>query len=129
MPGVLRPSTPPPDFDLDQAITSLGRFAHRSPSQLALAHYGVLDDPLAVLAEAEETLRKWASVAEEAWQRGADIAEALDDAFASDLVAVDALHRDKLETLNGVHSNAAGLKRWMQKREASSSQGPGGSLA
>ena len=43
--GVLRPSTPPPDFDLDQAITSLGRFADRSPSQLALAHYGVLSDP------------------------------------------------------------------------------------
>ena len=30
--GVLRPSTPPPDFDLDQAITSLGKFAARRPS-------------------------------------------------------------------------------------------------
>ena len=41
--GVLRPSTPPPDFDLDQAITSLGKFAARRPSGIALAHYGLLD--------------------------------------------------------------------------------------
>src|SRR3546814_1833056 len=27
--GILRPATPPPDFDLDQAITSLRRFADR----------------------------------------------------------------------------------------------------
>src|SRR6202044_1952014 len=30
--GVLRPSTPPPDFDLQQALKSLGRFAARRPS-------------------------------------------------------------------------------------------------
>ena len=43
--GVLRPSTPPPDFDLDQAITSLGKFAARRPSAIALAHYGLLRAP------------------------------------------------------------------------------------
>ncbi len=45
--GVLRPSTPPPDFDLDQALTSLRRFAERRPSGMALAHYGLVPDPLA----------------------------------------------------------------------------------
>ncbi len=30
--GVLRPATPPPDFDLDQALTSLRRFAERRPA-------------------------------------------------------------------------------------------------
>ncbi len=44
--GVLRPSTPPPDFDLSAAINSLGRFAERKPTRLALAHYGLLDDPI-----------------------------------------------------------------------------------
>ena len=29
--GVLRPATPPADFDLDQALDSLGRFAARAP--------------------------------------------------------------------------------------------------
>ena len=114
--GVLRPSTPPPDFDLDQAVHSLHRFIIRRPAGLALAHYGLLAEPEEVLAEAEETLRRWAAVAEQAWHAGEDIAVALDTAFASDLSDVDAAHREKLETLNGVHSNAAGFRRWLDTR-------------
>ena len=68
--GVLRPSTPPPDFDLDQALTSLRRFAERRPTGLALAHYGLLADPLDVLDEADGTLRRWADVAEAAYRDG-----------------------------------------------------------
>jgi hypothetical protein len=114
--GVLRPSTPPPDFDLDQAVHSLHRFIIRRPTGLALAHYGLLAEPEEVLTEAEETLRRWAAVAEQAWHAGEDIAVALDTAFASDLSDVDAAHREKLETLNGVHSNAAGFRRWLDTR-------------
>ncbi|HZB72401.1 MAG TPA: MBL fold metallo-hydrolase [Acidimicrobiales bacterium] len=114
--GVLRPSTPPPDFDLDQALTSLRRFAERRPSGVALAHYGLVPDPLATLDEAGETLRRWAEVAEAAWREGRDIATALDDAFGGELAATDPAHREKLETLNGVHSNAAGFRRWLETR-------------
>jgi glyoxylase-like metal-dependent hydrolase (beta-lactamase superfamily II) len=114
--GVLRPAAPPPDFDLDQAVHSLHRFAERRPTALALAHYGVLSDPEALLAEAEVTLQAWADEAERAWRQGRDIAEALGQAFAADLETVDTAHREKLETLNGVHSNAAGLRRWLESR-------------
>jgi glyoxylase-like metal-dependent hydrolase (beta-lactamase superfamily II) len=114
--GVLRPSTPPPDFDLDQALTSLRRFADRRPSGVALAHYGLVPDPLDTLDEAGETLRRWAEVAEAAWREGRDIAAALDDAFAGELSSTDPAHREKLETLNGVHSNAAGFRRWLESR-------------
>ena len=114
--GVLRPSTPPPDFDLDLAIGSLHRFAERRPSALALAHYGPLPDPEVVLAEAEETLRRWASVAERAWRDGRDIAAALEAAFAGDMSGVDPSQAAKLDTLNGVHSNAAGFRRWLETR-------------
>jgi len=117
--GVLRPSTPPPDFDLDQAVRSLRRFADRRPSALALAHYGLVDQPLEVLAEAEGTLRRWAEVAEAAWRDGQDIAAALDAAFGGDLAGVDEAQREKLETLNGVHSNAAGFRRWLATRDGS----------
>ncbi|HET6809905.1 MAG TPA: MBL fold metallo-hydrolase [Acidimicrobiales bacterium] len=115
--GILRPSTPPPDFDLDQAVTSLHKFAARRPAGLALAHYGLVPDHAAVLAEAEEVLRRWAGVAEAAWRDGRDIAVALEEAFAADSAAVPAEHRQKLETLNGVHSNAAGFQRWLETRE------------
>ncbi|HWC36946.1 MAG TPA: MBL fold metallo-hydrolase [Acidimicrobiales bacterium] len=114
--GVLRPAAPPPDFDLDQAVHSLHRFAERRPAALALAHYGVLSDPEALLTEAEVTLRAWADEAERAWRHGDDIAEALGRTFAADLETVDPAHREKLETLNGVHSNAAGLRRWLESR-------------
>jgi glyoxylase-like metal-dependent hydrolase (beta-lactamase superfamily II) len=116
--GVLRPSTPPPDFDLDLALRSLGKFAERRPTGLALAHYGLLADPLDVLDEADGTLRRWASVAEAAYREGADIAAALSATFASDLDGVPEEHREKLEVMNGVHSNAAGLQRWLTGRAA-----------
>ncbi len=59
-----------------------------------------------------------------AWQRGEDIAAALDEAFGHDLVAVDDAHRTKLETLSGVHSNAAGFRRWLETRDASGAAPP-----
>ena len=98
------------------AIDSLRRFAERKPTRLALAHYGLLDDPLAVLDEADGTLRKWADVAESAYRDGRDIAAALAEEFESDLDGVPDEHRHKLEVMNGVHSNAAGLHRWLTTR-------------
>ena len=119
--GVLRPSTPPPDFDLDLALGSLERFSSRSPSGLCLAHYGLVPlDPLDVLAEAGDTLRSWASEAERAWRDGEDIAEALSKKFAFSTEKTDPSVMEKLETLNGIHSNAAGFKRWLDNKE----QGP-----
>jgi glyoxylase-like metal-dependent hydrolase (beta-lactamase superfamily II) len=115
--GVLRPATPPPDFDLDQALHSLGRFAARRPEAIALAHYGLLGEPLGLLEEADATLRGWAETAERAWREGRDIAEALMARYAVDTAAVAPEHREKLEVLNGFHSNADGLRRWLETRE------------
>jgi len=114
--GILRPATPPPDFDLDQAITSLHRFADRRPTGVALAHFGLVPDPMDTLAEAEEVLRAWADVAEVAWRDGTDIAAALEARFGGELDNVDPAQREKLETLNGIHSNAAGFRRWLDHR-------------
>jgi len=125
--GILRPATPPADFDLDQAITSLRKFRARNPAGVALAHYGLLPDPLAMLEEAEEILRHWAETAERAWRAGDDIAGALTVEFAPDLDGVDEDQRAKLETLNGIHSNAAGLRRWLEttKGDPHPAAGPG----
>jgi lysophospholipase L1-like esterase len=86
-------------------------------------------DPVALLEEAGDTLTRWAEVAEKAWRSGADIAAALDAAFAGDMGAVDPVQREKLETLNGVHSNAAGFRRWLDTRAAGRSEGSGAGLA
>jgi glyoxylase-like metal-dependent hydrolase (beta-lactamase superfamily II) len=113
--GVLRPATPPPDFDLELALTSLRRFVDRSPAALALAHYGVVPgSPADVAAEAADELRQWADVAERAWRAGESIDDALEAAFG-------AIHA-RVEVLNGIHSNAAGLRRWLDQRNPDSSR-------
>jgi glyoxylase-like metal-dependent hydrolase (beta-lactamase superfamily II) len=114
--GILRPATPPPDFDLDQALHSLTRFADRRPSGIALAHYGLLPDAESLLEEATGILRQWAETAEQAFAAGQDIAEALAARFNSALDGIAPEHREKIEVLNGVHSNAAGLRRWIETR-------------
>jgi glyoxylase-like metal-dependent hydrolase (beta-lactamase superfamily II) len=114
--GVLRPATPPPDFDLHQARHSLQRFAERRPSGIALAHYGLLEDAQTLLEEADEVLVAWAEVAESAWRAGDDIADALTERFALHDVAPE--HLEKAEVLSGVHSNASGLRRFFETREA-----------
>jgi glyoxylase-like metal-dependent hydrolase (beta-lactamase superfamily II) len=123
--GILRPATPPPDFDLDAALHSLRRFADRRPAGIALAHFGLVPDPAAgadgaaghvdeILVEADGTLRRWAEVAEAAWRDDRDIAAALDEAFRHELDGVDPVARERLDTLNGIHSNAAGFRRWLE---------------
>jgi glyoxylase-like metal-dependent hydrolase (beta-lactamase superfamily II) len=116
--GVLRPATPPPDFDLDQALASLQRFAERRPAGIALAHFGLVPDPVEIVEEAQGTLRRWAEVAEAAWRDGHDIAEALSREFSGELEGTDPAQREKLETLNGIHSNAAGFQRWLETRSS-----------
>jgi len=115
--AVLRPATPPPEFDLETAVASLRRMADRRPQALALAHFGVVPgDPDVVLAQAEEAVRRWAEVAETAWNRGDDVAGALTEAFGHEMAGADAEQRERMEALNGIHSNAAGLRRWLEKR-------------
>jgi glyoxylase-like metal-dependent hydrolase (beta-lactamase superfamily II) len=114
--GLLRPSTPPPDFDLDQAVTSMRRFAARRPAGIALAHYGLVPDHESILEEAEDTLQRWAAVAERAWHDGRDIAEALSESFTVADDDLTPVAREKMETLNGIHSNAAGFRRWLETR-------------
>lgn len=126
LPGmtVLRPATPPADFHLEAAIASLQLYASREPSRVYLAHYGPVDPPGEALATAEERLRLWAAVAEEAWYATSEldhVAETLRVRFQSelDLTTVDddpeALQR--LELLSGADSNAAGLVRYFTRRD------------
>jgi glyoxylase-like metal-dependent hydrolase (beta-lactamase superfamily II) len=116
--GVLRPATPPPDFDYDLALASLGKFRAAQPAAVALAHYGVVaEDPDELLEDAQATLSAWAAEATRAWRAGEDIAAALARRFAPDLEGLDPALREKLETLNGVHSNAAGFRRWLETRQ------------
>jgi len=121
--GVLRPAVPPPDFDLEQAVASLRRFAELRPTQVVLTHFGPVPDALATLDEAERVLHEWVGVAEQVMRESEeagvdDIAAALAERFAESPDQASERAREKLELLNGFHSNAAGIQRYLRTRDA-----------
>lgn len=119
--GVLRPATPPPDFDLDLVISSIDKFSSYSPSGIAMAHYGLFNNPEQLLESAKEVVNDWASVAERAFAEGTSIEEALEKAFRFQTDGLDPMLVDRFDALNGMHTNAAGLKRWLEKKSLTSS--------
>lgn len=127
--GVLRPATPPPDFDLEQAVASLHRFRELRPQQVVLTHYGVVPGADETLAEAEDVLHRWVEVAEWTMRQAAStgvetVAAALAEAFAAPPGTLSPENVHKFEVLNGVHSNAAGIVRYLRQRQASPPPGP-----
>jgi glyoxylase-like metal-dependent hydrolase (beta-lactamase superfamily II) len=127
LPGmaVIRPATPPADFHLEAALESLDRYRRREPSRVYLAHYGPVDPPDEALDEADERLRLWAATAEAAYHVSSEldhVAETLRRRFADELGAgasvndPDATRR--IELLSDVRSNAAGLLRYFERRDA-----------
>jgi glyoxylase-like metal-dependent hydrolase (beta-lactamase superfamily II) len=125
LPGVgeLRPATPPPDFDLEQATASLRRFSALRPERLVLTHYGPVPDAQTTLSEAEVMLHRWVDVAERTMAQAADagvddVAAALADAFAKPREDMDPAALKKFEVLNGVHSNATGIMRYLSRHQA-----------
>jgi glyoxylase-like metal-dependent hydrolase (beta-lactamase superfamily II) len=123
MPGmqVIRPATPPPDFDLVLCHRTLDRYRQIDPSRVYLAHYGPVDPPQEALAEADERLRLWAETAEAAYTEHSEldhVAETLARRFSDELRPDphDPEARDRLDLLTGFVSNAAGFVRYFQLR-------------
>src|SRR5687768_6833509 len=69
---VLRPATPPPEFDLERYVDSIERIRAAARSILLFAHFGPLSDVGATCDLAIRRVRDWASVVEEALRETAD---------------------------------------------------------
>lgn len=124
MPGmsIIRPATPPPDFDYVLAQRTLRTYRDLDPTRVYLAHYGLVAPPQEALAEASERLEVWLDAAATAYSDQPDldhVAETLGHRFGSEVAAADgdpdAVRR--LELMSGVMSNAMGLTRYLQLRE------------
>jgi glyoxylase-like metal-dependent hydrolase (beta-lactamase superfamily II) len=121
--NVLRPATPPPDFDLLLAQRSLGHYKALEPTRVYLAHYGAVEPPLDALEEASERLGLWFDTAEAAYQEHSEldhVADTLQQRFSSDvdLSQGDQHSADRLALLSGYQSNAMGLVRYLELRAA-----------
>lgn len=129
LPGMrqLRPATPPPDFHLEAATSSLQRYLERDPTRVYLAHYGAIDPPRESLEDAIDRLHLWAETAESAYQEHDELdhvtetlARRFADEMVPDQVPDDPHAEDRLQLLSGFRSNAAGLLRYLRRRDEGS---------
>lgn len=65
--GTMLPGTPPPDFDLELALSSLGRLGRLKASRLLFSHYGPIIAVGDALERAQEELRMWVGIVRDAW--------------------------------------------------------------
>jgi glyoxylase-like metal-dependent hydrolase (beta-lactamase superfamily II) len=118
---VLRPATPPPEFDLELAIASIERIRAAASSTLLFAHFGPIADVDRTCDLAVRRLREWTDAVRGAMRSTTDldeIVEVLTRETARETVtgAEAQLDLDRLETLAGVRMNAAGIARYLTKQ-------------
>jgi len=118
---VLRPATPPPDFDLDIALATLRRFREREPRGLYLTHFGPAPASRDMLAEAEERLVRYGAIIEEAMKESTNLdflADRLRERTWNDYKAIHDQPEllAKFEALNAFKSSAAGYLRYFQTK-------------
>lgn len=119
--GVLRPATPPPDFDLELALQTLERYRTRDPSGLYLTHFGPAPADRDLLAEASDKLVRFGTIIREAMAESTDLdflAARLEERTREEYAVVHE-HPEiaaKFESLNAFKSSAAGYLRYFQTK-------------
>jgi glyoxylase-like metal-dependent hydrolase (beta-lactamase superfamily II) len=122
---VLRPATPPPDFDLERYVASIERIRAAARSALLFAHFGPLADIDATCDLAIRRVRAWAQVVEEGLRETEDPEElaarleatALQDIETGAEATLDLeMLEDRLRLLSSIRMNAMGIARYWRKR-------------
>ncbi len=123
----LRPATPPPDFDLDLAVSSLERFRAVGPTRLLFSHFGPVEEVEPTLERSIEELRLWVELVKDVRASALDldhavamVTERTRDRYARYLADADL--QEKHEHLSGTAANIAGINRWLDKVEGTTYQ-------
>jgi glyoxylase-like metal-dependent hydrolase (beta-lactamase superfamily II) len=121
---VLRPATPPPEFDLDLAIASIERLRRLDPPLILFSHFGPAQEVDHLTALAISRLKRWTDIVRGALAGGADLTAVvarLRERTASELRGVQdvAGGEDRYELLSSYEMNAMGLMRYLSERGTS----------
>jgi glyoxylase-like metal-dependent hydrolase (beta-lactamase superfamily II) len=121
--GVLRPATPPPEFDLELAVSSVERIAGRQPPLLLFSHFGPSPDVAELCRLAIERLGGWTEVVVKALEQTHELAEVVGrlrtetaDEVRTERWGDETLER--YELLSSYEMNAMGLIRYLEKSRA-----------
>jgi glyoxylase-like metal-dependent hydrolase (beta-lactamase superfamily II) len=117
---ILRPATPPPDFDLELAVASIERIRAAARSTLLFAHFGPIQDVDRTCDLAVRRLRDWTDAVRRAMRTTTEldeIAELVSREVARDVAtgAEAQLDLDRLETLSSIRMNVTGISRYLVK--------------
>jgi glyoxylase-like metal-dependent hydrolase (beta-lactamase superfamily II) len=117
----VRPATPPPDFDLELALSSLARMRAAGATRLLFSHFGPVTDVDATLERSAEELRAWVDQVSVLHGQGIEV----DHAVAMVRERDQAEHPDfyahpevalKFEELSSLEANVNGIYRWLDKQ-------------
>ncbi|WP_406313824.1 MBL fold metallo-hydrolase [Streptosporangium sp. NBC_01639] len=118
--GDLRPATPPPDFDLQTALNSIGLFKALGPQRLLFSHYGPVADVAETLERSAEELRVWVELTRQAHSEGMDLDHAVamvkertQERYTA--LKADDVTAEQFELLSGAPSNVAGILHWLNR--------------
>ncbi len=117
----VRPATPPPDFDLDLALTSLGRMRDAGAVRLLFSHFGPVHDVRDTLDRSEAELRYWVEAVAAAHASAPDIEHTIAMVREKDRERHPAFYADedrvlKFDELSGVGANVHGIVRWLDSQ-------------
>jgi glyoxylase-like metal-dependent hydrolase (beta-lactamase superfamily II) len=108
---IVLPPTPPPDYDLETWLETIGEIERRRPARLALIHFGVFDDVTRHLAELREGLHEWT-----AWVEEGITEDEFDRRVRERLVADGRGDAEAYARAMPFWQSYAGLKRYWDKR-------------
>lgn len=119
---VIRPTVPPPDFDLGLALASIERIAGLAPTALWLTHFGAAHGrAVGVCEQASEALRRWCGLVERLGAEGLDDARLL-RAVTRQVDAWEApippAARATIEGTNSIALNVAGIQLHLSRAAA-----------
>ena len=122
---LLRPATPPPDFDLGLALSSLQAFEALAPTRLLFSHYGPVEAVEESLVRAAEELQLWVELTAGARSDGLDLDHAVAAVVARTreryaAVREDPALREKHEALSSDRANISGIWHALEKADSRS---------
>jgi glyoxylase-like metal-dependent hydrolase (beta-lactamase superfamily II) len=125
--GIVRPATPPPEFNLEDAVKSIERIRELDATSLMLTHYGASNGGERPMISDEacdaaiESLRRWESFVRDA-RRQSDDLEVITEfvrnaarAGAETQVSEEGVQR--MEQTTSYEMNVSGYMRYLEKRE------------
>lgn len=127
--GIMRPATPPPEFDLEACIASIKKIEALQPSSLTLTHFGPAHEGVGALgvedacAASIEALERWNDYVKNARATSDDLDEVaaqVKEAVEADQpegLPADAV--DRMEQTTSYWMNTWGYMRYLDKKAAS----------